>query len=239
MNLKLTEVTMTNRERLIVYPMLAVLTVAMLFDLRLSEAQKGPGDATFRRLTIVDSEGRPAIVIGVINEAAFLGFLDHNKNPRASFGLFNGDPGLKLLDPNGKTRIQLNFTEESFGLGMFTDKEREVAGISVVKGRPVLGFLEEGNPRVTMGLSEGGPAISLLHQNGDPGVVLGLTEKGSGLDISDRNRKMRANLAVVKGNPGMFLSDTNGRIRMGLILPPAGPRIHLDDQNGKQIWSAP
>lgn len=231
---------MTNKERLVIYPMLAVLTIAMLFDLRPSEAQKEPGEATFRKLTIVDGRGQPAIVIGVINDAAVLGFVDQDMKPRMNFGLIKGAPGLRLLDLNGKTRIQLNFTDESFGLAMFSNKEREVASLGVVKGQPVLGLSEKGNPRATMGLSNrGDPGIVLLHENGDPGVTLGLTEKGSGLSIYDRNRKSRAAVVLAKGNPGIFLSDTNGTIRMGLIVPSEGPSIHLDDQTGTQIWSAP
>ena len=93
---------MIKLERLIIYPLLAVIALAAFLDLRPIQAQREPGEATFRKLTIVDQAGRP----------------------RIQLDMFEGHPRLELLDPNGKPRLALAFVEGQPGLGLADKKGR-------------------------------------------------------------------------------------------------------------------
>ena len=98
---------------------------------------------------------------------------------------------------------------------------------------------ENGKPRASLSVLEGGPALVLNDENGKLSALLEVIKEGPRLLMHDENGKSRVLLLLAREGAGLSLSDENGMTRAGLLMGKNGPKLVLYDENGKSIWSAP
>jgi len=104
------------------------------------------------------------------------------------------------------------------------DKIIRAEGLELVDSR--------GNVRITLGMTEFGPALRLFDENGRFRASLIVSDNGPALALCDENETPRAGLTVTEFGPGLCLYDKNGKGCADLKVSDDGPMLDLFDENG-------
>lgn len=76
-------------------------------------------------LAIVDKEGSPRLILGVLEDEPYLNMLDEEGEPYLTLGLFWSKPFLGMYDEEGKPRLALGVVEDKTVFHMY-DKEGNI-----------------------------------------------------------------------------------------------------------------
>lgn len=238
---------MIKLERLIIYPLLAVIALAAFLDLRPLQAQKEPGEAVFRKLTIVDEKGRPAIILGVSEGEEVLKGTGVRIGAGPEIKLFDekGNEGISLstIYSEGKAKLKLS----PRGVDLIDENGIARASLFLIEGRPRL-QLQDANMKSKVSLiqHDGFSVLAFVDENGNVKASLQessllLSGPSPSLSLSDEKSKMGISLGMIAGSPSMSFRDQNGKERIGLwtysslagISPPS-PRLTLSDEKGEE-----
>ncbi|NLZ51753.1 MAG: hypothetical protein GX892_01155 [Thermoanaerobacteraceae bacterium] len=76
-------------------------------------------------LAIVDKEGSPRLILGVLEDEPYLNMLDEEGEPYLTLGLFWSKPFLGMYDEEGRPRLALGVVEDRTVFHMY-DKEGNI-----------------------------------------------------------------------------------------------------------------
>lgn len=226
---------MKTKERLIIYPLLALLALATLTDLRPTQAQREPGQATFSKLTIVDQRGQQKITLGVEEGRPVVGLYDPQGKPRATLWVDQqGDPVIGLADKNGKGRMGIRLAD---GVPLLTLRDEDAkarAMITMIGGQPWLVFNDEdGRRRVTLRTTSEGGGLEVLGGKQDSLAGLWVHRGEPNLAIVNQDTRAKAILAFVRGEPTLALFNKKEHIAAELSVLSGEPSLTLFDQDQK------
>lgn len=122
---------MGKAERLIIYTLLAVLVVATFTDLGPIHAKDKPGEGTFRKVTVVDEEGRARIVLGVgQDDGAWLTLRDKKGNARVILDYYADFGRFSFIHGSGKPRAFLRSFANGAELILYDEKSNQRIALS-------------------------------------------------------------------------------------------------------------
>lgn len=177
---------MKTRERLIIYPLLAVIALAAFLDLRSTQDLKGVGEASLNKLTILDEKGRPRITLGSSPGGSYLRFTDGEGKMRIDLREF-GEPG--LVFKGQKMRIALVVANEAAGLAFHDQNGKERLAFGVLKEDAEMVLRDRnGKQRITLDLNKEEPGVLMYDRNGNPRMSLLLLHGVPRLAFLDRDK---------------------------------------------------
>lgn len=186
-----------------------------------------------RKITVVDEQGRPGIVLEVDKRGAVLRLVgEHGKS---SLGLEvgnGGSVGIGLIDKHGIPEAGLSIQKDGPELMLFNNKKMSPAAFLTVSrdgARLYLKGEHEGAPSTTLEVNRIGSSLGLSDGNGHERAYLHVVPVGPALEFRDQDGKLRANFGVVEGE-----AARNG------VTESTGPgSITLYGKDGKVTWKAP
>ncbi len=164
-----------------------------------------------------------AVPVQEVVKAQRFELVDAEGKARAVLALKDGDPGLVLLDKDGRPRAWLDGGNSVSGPGL-----RLYDGTSFFA-------------RSELTLRGGEPFLLLYGKDERGCAALSLDVVGvlSGFTLPDKDDKLRALMGVEGEMLGLTLQDKDGELRSALVLVDGNPRLLLRDKEGKVIWGAP
>lgn len=142
---------------------------------------------------------------------------------RGIWGISKGVPSFSMKDETGSLRV----------------------GIMADKTRPTLTFFDKRATSdgflnlVTLGVSDGGPSLSMWDRKGKKKITIGATENVSSLFTHDNEGNMRVGLIGSSKSSGLVFYDEKSTPNGVLRLGKEGKHLQFWGRNEKLLWESP
>jgi len=166
---------------------------------------------------------------------------DANGRIRASLSVFDGDPGLSLIDQAGKLRAGLSLVDGDPLLNLKDEAGKSRASLSVFDGTPGLEFRDQaGKPRAKLWAVDGWPSLSFRDHAGNPRIVLDASDTVSSLWLGGQASEGTAMLLAGLGQD-LFLGGPGRGLPLVSLsaLPNGTPYMTLTDKDSRILFKAP
>jgi hypothetical protein len=186
-----------------------------------------------------DNKLRASLFRGPRGEA-LLSFFDQDGGSRLSLGIdAKGTPIISLLNDKQVQMMGLSLdSEDGTPQIAFFDRDHETAlHLGITKGfGPDISVGKRGHGQVSIFLTnEGSPSVQLVDPKGNPRISVGVFDDGPSISLLGDDRVVRATWRVLPdGSASFSLSDDQGRQRLVVMTDKQGkPSIRFIDANNQ------
>lgn len=203
--------------------LLAVSLFVMLFGGSLAAQNQQnitANTVTAERITLVDSNRVPKLILGTTAAGSVLSIRDLNGTERIAIGVIgNDEAGISLADGSGNEVVRLNVTGDQAGLRLFDSGGTNRLLITLEDNRKtfVSMFDSGGTNRLRITLQDNGTTVSMFDSIGQQRLQI-QGEESSGFYVFDGFARNRAFFGTVDDSPTIELTDANRRKRLKLLL---------------------